>query len=134
MSAQPAAPAAWVTERVEPTQAKVTVSHALCELLQSVGVAQAFGIVGGGNAPFAEALLHSPLELFHTRHEAGAAFAATEAALASGSPTAVFVTTGPGLLNALTGIVGARWDGAKVILISGITSHALKGRWSVQET
>ena len=62
------------------------------------------------------------------------AFAAAEAHLVSRRPTLVFATTGPGFLNALTGLMAARWDGAKVILVTGITSAALKGRWGVQET
>ncbi len=124
----------YFTEQVESTKTEVTVSRALCDVLRAAGVRQAFGIVGGGNAPFAEAILKSDMELIHTRHEAGAAFSATESSLVSGAPTAVFVTTGPGLFNALTGVVGARWDGAKVILVTGITSPALKGRWGVQET
>ncbi|HEX6276465.1 MAG TPA: thiamine pyrophosphate-binding protein, partial [Polyangiaceae bacterium] len=125
---------AWGTRRVEAVGGNVTISQVLCELLESLGVEQAFAIVGGGNAPFAEALLKSPIELIHARHEGGAAFAATEASMVSGRPTAVTVTTGPGLLNALTGICGARWDGAKVILFSGISSFAHKGLGAVQET
>ena len=41
---------------------------------------------------------------------------------------------GPGLLNALTGITAARWDGAKVILLSGATNSPQRGRWASQET
>ncbi len=106
----------------------------LTHLLSALGVRDVFGIVGGGIAPFADALLRSPLRLWHTRHEAGAVFAATEAHFATGCPSAVFVTTGPGLTNALTGIAAARWDGAKVIVLSGATSPAQRGRWGVQET
>ncbi|MCP4655948.1 MAG: thiamine pyrophosphate-binding protein, partial [bacterium] len=46
----------------------------------------------------------------------------------------VFTTTGPGTLNALTGIMAARWDGAKLILVSGATSAPQRGRWASQET
>ena len=46
----------------------------------------------------------------------------------------MFATTGPGLLNALTGMTAGRWDGAKVILVSGSTNHAQRGRWATQET
>ncbi|MEM8933873.1 MAG: thiamine pyrophosphate-dependent enzyme, partial [Acidobacteriota bacterium] len=72
--------------------------------------------------------------LCHFRHETGAAFAACEASIVSDKPVVAFATTGPGLLNALTGITAAKWDGAKVILVSGATSHPQRGRWATQET
>lgn len=102
----------------------------LCEL----GVEQAFGLIGGANAPFVDALGKSPIQVVHCRHEGGAAFAATEASLACGRPTLVFATTGPGILNALNGLAAARWEGARVILVSGVTSAAQRGRWAAQET
>ncbi len=102
--------------------------------LAELGVENAFGVSGGAIALLFDALADGPIELHHFRHETGAAFAATEAHFASGKPTVVFATTGPGLLNSLTGITAARWDGAKVILISGATNPAQRGRWASQET
>ncbi len=124
----------WAARATEKRPNRTTVSALFANILSKMGVTDAFGIVGGGNAPFAEALLHSPIRVWHTRHEAGAAFAAAEASFASGAPAAVFVTTGPGLMNALNGICAARWDGAKVIVMSGCTNPEQKGRWAVQET
>ncbi len=111
-----------------------TVVAALVEHLASLGVEQAFGVSGGGIALFFDALTESRIKLRHFRHETGAAFAAAEAYFASKKPTVVFATTGPGTLNALTGITAAKWDGAKVILITGATSAAQRGRWATQET
>ena len=85
----------WTTRAEKNRSGKITVSEAFIKILHSVGVTDAFGIVGGGNALFAEKLLRSSINLWHKRHEAGAAFAATEASFASKSPVAVFVTTGP---------------------------------------
>ena len=107
---------------------------ALARFFTELGVKQAFGVVGGAIAPFAEALQRSPIQVIHTRHEGGAAFAAAEAHLVSRRPTVVFATTGPGLLNALTGLMAARWDGAKVIIVTGTTPAAQRGRWATQET
>ena len=110
-------------------------ASALCAReLAALGVREAFGVLGGGIAAFADGLRRSPIRLFHTRHEAGAAFAAVEAHLASGRPTAVVVTTGPGLWNALNGAMAARADGAKLLVVSGATSRAQHGRGAVQET
>ena len=115
-------------------QPNPTVVGALTDCLAGLGVERAFGVSGGAIALLFDALADSSIELNHFRHESGAAFAAAEAYFASGKPTVAFATTGPGLLNALTGITAARWDGAKVILLSGATSSAQRGRWATQET
>lgn len=115
-------------------QKSPTVVGALVDQLAGLGVEQAFGISGGAIALLFDAIADSSIDLHHFRHETGAAFAAAEAHFASGKPTTVFATTGPGLLNALTGLTAARWDGAKVILVSGSTSSPQRGRWATQET
>jgi acetolactate synthase I/II/III large subunit len=79
-------------------------------------------------------LEQSSIQVLHFRHEAGAAFAAMESYFANNSPVAVFTTTGPGIMNALTGIAAARYDGAKVILISACTPEVNEGKWGFQET
>lgn len=106
------------------------IAHGLAE----IGVEHAFGITGGAVAPIGDAIARSPLKLVHCRHEAGAAFAATEASLASGRPSAVFCTTGPGFTNALTGLFAGRLDGASILVISAATPAALRGRGAFQET
>lgn len=111
-----------------------TVSAALVEALRGLGVDLAFGVVGGAISPFCRALAQSEISYLHFRHETGAAFAALEASLASGRPTLVFTTAGPGLTNALTGMSAARWDGGRVILVSACTSPAHRGRVATQET
>jgi acetolactate synthase-1/2/3 large subunit len=57
-----------------------------------------------------------------------------EAHFASGKPTVVFATTGPGITNVITGLTEARWEGAKVILVCGTTSPLQRGRFAFQET
>ncbi len=116
------------------TRTETTVVVGLVDYLAALGVDQAFGVSGGAIALIFDALQESAIELSHFRHETGAAFAATEAHFATGKATAVFATTGPGLLNSLTGMTAARWDGAKVILISGATNSPQRGRWATQET
>lgn len=111
-----------------------TVSKALLDALSRFGVRQAFGLSGGAIALFFDALSEAEIETYHARHETGAAFAACEASLASRRPTVVFTTSGPGLLNALTGMTACRWDGAQVILVSGTTNAPQRGRWATQES
>ena len=78
-----------------------------------LGVKETFGVSGGAMAALWDALSSSALGVYHFRHESGAAFAAIEAGFASGRPTVLFTTTGPGLTNALTGIYAARDEGAR---------------------
>lgn len=112
----------------------VTVAETVGKMLLALGVKQAFGVSGGAIGPIWAALEESPLEVFHFRHEGGASFAATESYLANGLPVAFFATTGPGITNALTGLFAAKWDGAKVIFLSGATTAGKRGRWACQET
>ena len=109
-------------------------ADALVDVLAALGVERAFGVMGGGIAPFCRALAASSIAYVHTRHECGAAFAALEASLASRRPTLVFTTTGPGLTNALTGMMAARCEGARVILVSAGTTAKQRGRGPCQET
>lgn len=133
-----AEPVSLGTESLREPQSRVetppSVVGGLAHGLASLGVEQAFGVSGGAIALLFDALADSSITLGHFRHETGAGFAATEAYFAQRKPTVVFATTGPGLLNAMTGITAARWDGAKVILVSGATSSPQRGRWATQET
>ncbi len=115
-----------------PTQP--TVAQALVKLLEEFGVKSAFGVSGGGIGPMWATLEHSLIRVLHFRHEAGAAFAAVESYFATNRPTVVFTTTGPGITNALTGLLAARGDGAKVIFLSASTSAVSRGRAACQET
>ncbi|MBD2532761.1 thiamine pyrophosphate-binding protein [Nostoc flagelliforme FACHB-838] len=114
--------------------ATFSVAEAVVKILKDMGVQYAFGVSGGAIAPVWAALHQSPIQVLHFRHEAGAAFAAIEAHFASDRPVVVFTTTGPGITNALTGLLAARWEGAKVILVSASTSATQRGRWACQET
>src|SRR3954465_10340357 len=109
-------------------------SQAIAEFLTALGVRYAFGVSGGAIAAIWGALSDSDIEVVHFRHEAAAAFAADEAHFASDAPVVVFTTTGPGLTNSLTGILAARGEGAKIILLSACTTASNRGRWAIQET
>ncbi|ODH00799.1 acetolactate synthase [Nostoc sp. KVJ20] len=111
-----------------------SVAEAVVKILGDMGVQYAFGVSGGAIAPVWAALHQSSIQVLHFRHEAGAAFAGIEAYFASDRPVVVFTTTGPGITNALTGLLAARWEGAKVILVSASTSAPQRGRWACQET
>lgn len=106
--------------------------------LEALGVRYAFGLSGGAIAPIWHALWKSTergiIKTMHFRNEAGAGFAATELSIATGRPVVVFSTTGPGITNSITGLMAARWEGAKVIFISPASPLSQQGRWAFQET
>lgn len=110
------------------------LAAALVDGLLQLGVRDAFGVSGGAMAAFWHAMSASRLRVCHFHHESGAAFAASEAHFATSRPVLVFTTTGPGLTNALTGLMAARDEGAKVILVSACSSAAARGRFAIQET
>jgi len=110
------------------------LSQAIVAFFSTVGVRYAFGVSGGAIAAIWAALTESDIDVIHCRHESGAAFAAVEAHFATDAPVIVFTTTGPGLTNALTGILAARGEGAKIIVLSACTTASNRGRWAIQET
>jgi thiamine pyrophosphate-dependent acetolactate synthase large subunit-like protein len=125
---------AAATAAASPATPPATVVSVLVAAFARLGVAEAFGVSGGAMAALWDALSSGPLAVRHFRHESGAAFAAIEAGFASGRPTVLFTTTGPGLTNALTGILAAREERARVIVVSAYTSAASRGRFAIQET
>ena len=113
---------------------QLSVAEAIAQILETLGIEYAFGVAGGAIANLWNALSNSNIQVFNFRHEAGAAFAATEAYFANHRPTVIFTTAGPGITNALTGLFAARGEGAKVILLSACTSASQRGKWAIQET
>ncbi|MEM6402169.1 MAG: scytonemin biosynthesis protein ScyA [Cyanobacteria bacterium P01_D01_bin.116] len=123
-----------VSEHTEENNENITVADAVAQMFENLGIKSAYGVSGGAMASLWGALSNSDIDVLNFRHEAGAAFSATEGYFASGNPTVVFTTAGPGITNALTGLFAARGEGAKVILLSACTSAPQRGRWAIQET
>jgi acetolactate synthase-1/2/3 large subunit len=111
-----------------------TVSQAIIKSLKRLGAQNAFGVIGGPIGNFVQTLTGSGLNVFHCKHESGAVFAALESSLAANRPEIVFVTTGPGFSNALTGILSARSEGAKLLVVSGMSPVKERGRFVSQDT
>jgi acetolactate synthase-1/2/3 large subunit len=92
--------------------------------LRAMSIQHAFGIVGGGVAHLVSGLGRAGIQLIHVRHESAAAFMALESYIATGVPGLVFTTTGPGLTNALTGIVASSWEGGNIIVVAGASDDS----------
>jgi len=107
------------------------LSDFVVQFLADQGVNHVFGLTGGAVVHlFDSAAKMGRLRPIFTHHEQAAAFAAQSYARINGNLGACFVTTGPGVTNALTGL-GAAWlDSVPCIFVSGQTrfAHTARGR------
>ena len=105
----------------------------LVEMLAEAGVQVVFGLPGGAISPVHDALIDSKIRMITTRHESGAMFAAAGYARATGTLAVVAVTSGPGVLNALTGLASAWSDGLPVLLLVGEVPRPAQGKGVLQD-
>src|SRR3954469_12783460 len=115
------------------------LAEQLATLLARVGVREAYGVTGREIVPIWCALIASlggehPIATRHTRHENGAGFAAIGSWFATGRPAAVFLTTGPGITNALTSLEAARAAGARFVVLTPLTPATESGKFGIQDT
>ena len=96
-----------------------TGARALVDGLVREGAQVLFGYPGGNVLDLFDALRLSPIRFVLARHEQGAVHMADGYARASGKVGLVFVTSGPGLTNAITGLGCAALDGVPLILVCG---------------
>jgi acetolactate synthase-1/2/3 large subunit len=123
--------------RAEPRSSLSPESAAVrvIEALVASGVDTFFGIPGGPSAPLFEALRLVPgTRLIESRHESSAAFAAATYQRATGRVPALLLTAGPGLTNALTGVVSAHLERVPIVVISGDVAWASKGARLAQDS
>src|SRR6266550_3782017 len=89
--------------------------------LKDSGVETVFALPGGHILPLFEGARVEGLRLIDTRHEENAVFIAEGWALATGKPAVAAVTAGPGIANALPGLVEANAAGVPVVVVAGRT-------------
>ena len=106
----------------------------IVDVLVEAGVEVVFGLPGGAIAPVHDALMDHPgIRVVTTRHESGAMFAAAGYARMTGKLGVVLVTSGPGVLNAVTGLASAHCDGMPVLLLAGEVPRGVFGKGALQE-
>ena len=116
----------------EPT-ATMRAADLLVHMLGDAGVDVVFGLPGGPISPVHDALLDSTIRVVTTRHESGAMFAAAGYAHGTGKLGVVAVTSGPGVLNAMTGLASAWCDGLPLLLLVGEVPRRAHGRGVLQD-
>lgn len=99
---------------------KKRIADIIAEILVEHSITDVFSVVGGGAMFLNDAFGHNEkLNVMFNHHEQACAIAAEGYVRASGKMAAVCVTTGPGGINALNGVLGSFQDNYPMIVISG---------------
>jgi acetolactate synthase-1/2/3 large subunit len=97
-----------------------SIAHLICEALRANGIDKLFCLPGVQNDDFFDVLFDYPdIRPIVTRHEQGAAYMATGAAMATGGLAAYCIAPGQGLLNAAAAHSTAFACGARVLGLIG---------------
>jgi acetolactate synthase-1/2/3 large subunit len=112
---------------------KITGAHAMIKILEIEKVSHIFGYPGAAICPFYDALVDSEIKHILTRHEQGAAHAASGYARATGKTGVCVATSGPGATNLITGIATAYMDSIPIVAITGQVPTSQIGKDVFQE-
>ncbi|HEX4422235.1 MAG TPA: thiamine pyrophosphate-binding protein, partial [Kofleriaceae bacterium] len=96
----------------------MNVAEAVARSLAAHGVDHVFGVVGSGNFHVTNALIAAGARYIAAVHEGGAASMADAYARVSGRLCALSVHQGPGVTNALTGVVEAAKSRTPLIVLA----------------
>ncbi|SNT48417.1 acetolactate synthase-1/2/3 large subunit [Asanoa hainanensis] len=110
-----------------------TAAEAMVAQLESYGVDTVFGLCGHTNIALLDAMGRSRIRFVIARHEQAAAHAADGYARATGRPGVLLVHVGPGLTNAVTGVLTAAMDSVPLVVIAGDIPSYYHGRHPHQE-
>lgn len=100
------------------TQPRRNAGYAIMATLRNYGIDAVFGIPGTHNLEFYRHLEELAIKPVTTRHEQGASYGADGWSLTRGLPGVVVTTSGPGLLNSLSGAATAYAESRPMILLS----------------
>ncbi len=122
-----------IEPEVAPAAPPRRAADVLVDALVDAGVEVVFGLPGGPISPVHDALMDSNVRVVTTRHESGAMFAAAGYAHTTGKLGVAVVTSGPGVMNALTGLASAWCDSLPVLLLVGEAPRKLHGKGVLQD-
>ena len=99
---------------------KIKVSDYIADFLSENGIKTIFTVVGGGamhmNDSFGH---HKNITCVYNHHEQASAIAAEAYFRVNNEMAGLCVTSGPGAINALNGVVGAYQDSIPMLVLSG---------------
>ena len=101
----------------------MNVSEKIIKFLEKKGVKHIMTITGGHSMYLNDALFRSKIKPIFCHHEQAAAMAAEGYSRIAGLGV-VMVTAGPGVVNALNGVIGAFVDSSPLLVISGANYSA----------
>lgn len=99
---------------------KIKVSDYIADFFVKKGIRNIFSVVGGGAMHLNDSFGHNKeLKVIYNHHEQASAIAAEAYARWENKIAVVCVTSGPGAVNALNGVVGAYQDSIPMLIVSG---------------
>jgi len=113
--------------------APATGATRLVDALAAAGVRRIFSLSGNQILSVYDATIGRDIALVHTRHEAAAVHMADAWGRLTDAAGVALVTAGPGHLNALSALYGARMADSPVLLLSGASPRSQRGRGAFQE-
>jgi len=106
----------------------------LIDQLAALGVCRVFEVPGESFLAALDGLYDSPqVRTIVCRHEGGAAMMAEATGKLTGRPGIAFVTRGPGVANAVSGVYVAQQDATPMVLFVGLPTTSLEDRAPFQE-
>lgn len=117
------------------------LADAVFDFFSGKGVSQCFAVTGGAAAHLFDSVAKYDYQITHMHHEQACAMAADGYSRIAKKPAIVLVTNGPGVSNAITGVLGAFQDSVPMIVLSGqVSTHQMlsqsgnaKRQFGVQE-
>lgn len=107
------------------------LSDYIADFFQMNGVHTIFSVVGGGAMHLNNSFGHyKKIHCIYNHHEQASAIAAEAYYRVNNEMAGVCVTSGPGAINALNGVVGAYQDSIPMVVISGQTKTTLTTQYS----
>ncbi len=106
------------------TATQPSVADVVGTTIASLGVEDAFGVLGSGNLVVTNALCHGGARFHHARHENGAVCMADGYGRVTGRVGVCSVHQGPGLTNAMTGLTEAAKSRTPLLVLAGETPAA----------
>ncbi len=114
--------------------ADLTGGHLVARTLKQAGVGHVFTLCGGHILPIYDGCVSEGLRVVDMRHEQACAHAGDAYARLTRNVGVAIVTAGPGVTDAVTGVVNAYSARSPLLLIGGAAPLGLRGLGALQET